>query len=177
MPFLDPRGVSFLFPEGRIAAIVQQRPHALPDALPSCVRRVDSTRPKTDHPTPDELWSALAHLIAGPLRVRISRDGGRNYPLRAERPLTATRPNQPAAVLIHDFDGTCRTLCLDFDSSRGGPEVVASDVLAVTSWLRTHGAEWIEDHSPNGGRHVYIPLGTPVPFHLSRDVEIGRAHV
>lgn len=142
----------------------------LPDALPSCVRPVDSARPKTNHPTPDELWSALAHLIAGPLRVRISRDGGRNYPLRAERPLTATRPNQPAAVLIHDLDGTCRTLCLDFDSSRGGVEAVASDVLAVTSWLRTHGAEWIEDCSPNGGRHIYVPLNTRVPFHLSKDV-------
>ena len=116
------------------------------------------------------LWSSFAHAIAGAPRVRISRDSGRNYPLRYERDLTPLRPAQPAAVLVHGADGTCKTLCLDFDVAKGGLDTVLSDVRAVTEWLYELGARWIQDYSPNGGRHVYVPLHGRLPFHTSRDI-------
>lgn len=120
--------------------------------------------------SPAELWSAFACLIAGQPRVRISRDSGRNYPQRYERELTAVRPQQPAAVLIYGSAGTCRTLCLDFDVSKGGLDAVLSDVKAMTQWLYEHDVKWIQDYSPNGGRHVYVPLETPMPFNESREL-------
>lgn len=114
-------------------------------------------------------WASLTPLIAGQPRVRISKDAGKNYPQKFERDLTSARPTQPAAVLIYGRDGLCATICLDFDSSAPGGEArVAADVLAVQSWLFAHGARWIEDQSPNGGRHVYIPLAERMPFHQAR---------
>jgi DNA-binding transcriptional ArsR family regulator len=118
---------------------------------------------------PETVWAALAPELAGQPRVRISRDGGRSYPQRHERELTPALPSQPAAVRIFGKDGTCRTICLDFDSSVDGVDRVAADVYRVTSWLHEHGARWIEDHSPNGGRHVYIPLEHRVTFTEARE--------
>jgi hypothetical protein len=124
---------------------------------------------------PATLWSALAPHLAGQPRVRISRDGGRSYPQRFERNLTDTLPGYPAAVRIFGRDGTCRAIFLDFDSKAAGrsPEEgidrVLADVRLVTTWLHGHGARWIEDYSPNGGRHVYVPLADPVPFSEARD--------
>jgi hypothetical protein len=124
-----------------------------------------SGRVASAHPEAEATWSSLSPLIAGQPRVRISRDGGKNYPQRYERDLTDSRPVQPAAVLIYGRDGLCRTLALDFDSSASGGEArVEADVRACTIWLYDHGARWIEDHSPNGGRHVYIPLSEPMTF-------------
>ncbi|MET3810902.1 DNA-binding transcriptional ArsR family regulator [Arthrobacter sp. UYEF3] len=37
-------------------------------------------------------------------------------------------------------------------------------------WLHSCGARWIEDYSPNGGRHVYIPLEQRVTFSEARDL-------
>ena len=73
-------------------------------------------------------------------------------------------------MLIHGTDGTCKTLCLDFDVAKGGLDAVLADVRAVTVWLYELGARWIQDYSPNGGRHVYIPLQDRLPFHLSREI-------
>lgn len=59
---------------------------------------------------------------------------------------------------------------MDFDSSVDGRDRVDADVRLVTTWLHTHGARWIEDYSPSGGRHVYVPLAERVPFHEARDL-------
>lgn len=119
---------------------------------------------------PAVLWSALAPLLAGQPRVRISRDGGRSYPQRFERDLTDQLPAYPSAIRIFGKDGTCRALFLDFDSSVDGRDRVDADVRLVTTWLHRHGARWIEDFSPSGGRHVYVPLAERVPFHEARDL-------
>lgn len=112
----------------------------------------------------------MAPLLAGQRRVRLSRDGGRSYPLKHERDLTEALPSFPAAVRIFGKDGTCAAIFLDFDSSVAGVELVEAEVRAVKSWLGRCGARWIEDHSPNGGRHVYIPLKERVTFSQARDL-------
>ena len=116
------------------------------------------------------MWSALAPLLAGQPRVRLSRDGGRSYPQKHERDLTGALPSFPAAVRIFGKDGTCAAIFLDFDSSVAGVDLVTAEVRAVTSWLGRCGARWIEDYSPNGGRHVYIPLQERVTFSQARDL-------
>ncbi|MFC8041829.1 MarR family transcriptional regulator [Paenarthrobacter sp. NPDC057355] len=116
------------------------------------------------------MWAALAPLLAGQPRVRLSRDGGKSYPQKYERDLTEGLPTFPAAVRIFGKDGTCRAIFLDFDSSVAGIDWVEADVRAVQSWLHRCGARWIEDFSPNGGRHVYIPLEERVTFSDARDL-------
>lgn len=116
------------------------------------------------------MWAALAPLLAGQARVRLSRDGGLSYPLKHERALTENLPSLPAAVRIFGKDGTCAAIFLDFDSSIAGTGLVEADVRSVQSWLHRCGARWIEDFSPNGGRHVYIPLQQRVTFSQARDL-------
>ncbi|WP_373427958.1 MarR family transcriptional regulator [Arthrobacter globiformis] len=119
---------------------------------------------------PATVWAALTPFLAGQPRVRLSRDGGKTYPQRHERNLTETLPSLPAAVRIFGKDGTCAAIFLDFDSSVAGCDWVEADVRAVQSWLHSVGARWIEDYSPNGGRHVYVPLAQRVTFTEARDL-------
>lgn len=119
---------------------------------------------------PAETWAALALLLAGQPRVRLSRDGGKSYPQKHERTLTGALPSFPAAVRIFGKDGTCAAIFLDFDSSIAGVDWVEADVRAVQIWLHKCGARWIEDYSPNGGRHIYIPLAERVSFPEARDL-------
>ncbi|PTT68490.1 MarR family transcriptional regulator [Arthrobacter sp. HMWF013] len=119
---------------------------------------------------PATVWAALAPLLAGQPRMRLSRDAGKTYPQKHERNLTEALPSLPAAVKIFGKDGTCAAIFLDFDSSVAGLDWVQADVRAVQSWLHSVGARWIEDYSPNGGRHVYIPLARRVTFSEARDL-------
>ncbi|MGN7150727.1 MarR family transcriptional regulator (plasmid) [Arthrobacter sp. FW306-05-C] len=119
---------------------------------------------------PAFVWAALSPLLAGQPRVRLSRDGGRTYPQKHERNLCEALPSLPAAVRIFGKDGTCAAIFLDFDSSIAGVEGVQADVRAVQTWLHSVGARWIEDYSPNGGRHVYVPLAQRVTFSEARDL-------
>jgi DNA-binding transcriptional ArsR family regulator len=73
-------------------------------------------------------------------------------------------------VRIFGKDGTCAAIFLDFDTSVAGLDWVQADVRAVQSWLHSVGARWIEDYSPNGGRHVYVPLAQRVTFSEARDL-------
>lgn len=120
--------------------------------------------------SPAQAWAALAPLLAGQPRVRLSRDAGKTYPQKNERSLTEALPTVPAAVRIFGKDGTCAAIFLDFDSSVAGIDWVLADVRAVQSWLHNCGGRWIEDYSPNGGRHVYIPLQQRVTFSEARDL-------
>ncbi|MDB5243860.1 MAG: hypothetical protein JWP57_4486 [Spirosoma sp.] len=99
--------------------------------------------------------------------MRLSRDGGRNYFTSNERPLTRALPSVPAAVRICGTDGMIGTICLDLDTSRGTGDV-GRDHATVTAWFTRHGARWIEDRSPNGGRHLYLPLARRVGFTEAR---------
>jgi DNA-binding transcriptional ArsR family regulator len=102
--------------------------------------------------------------------MRLSRDAGKTYPQKHERALTEALPTFPAAVRIFGKDGTCAAIFLDFDSSVAGIDWVLADVRAVQTWLHSVGARWIEDYSPNGGRHIYIPLEQRVTFSEARDL-------
>lgn len=120
--------------------------------------------------SPAEAWAALAPVLAGQPRVRLSKDAGKSYPQKHERNLTEALPSVPAAVRIFGKDGTCAAIFLDFDSSVAGQDWVQADVRAVQTWLHSVGARWIEDYSPNGGRHVYVPLAQRVTFSEARDL-------
>ncbi|WP_240720934.1 MarR family transcriptional regulator [Pseudarthrobacter sp. NamE2] len=102
--------------------------------------------------------------------MRLSRDAGKTYPQKYERNLTEALPSLPAAVRIFGKDGTCAAIFLDFDSSVAGTDWVQADVRAVQTWLHSVGARWIEDYSPNGGRHVYVPLARRITFSEARDL-------
>jgi len=112
-------------------------------------------------------WRALAPLIAGDKRVRLSRDGGKSYPERHVRVLTGTLPSVPAAVAITGRDGMVATLCLDLDVSRGD---VQRDAGGLKQLLGHCGLRWIEDDSPGGGVHIYVPLAQRVDFTGARVV-------
>lgn len=103
-------------------------------------------------------------------RMRVSRDGGRNYTARDERGLTHALPNQPTAVLVYDSSGCAPIICIDLDSSRGGSSVVDRDHRRLSRLFTRLGLRWFSDVSPNGGRHIYVPLAKPVPFHEAKAV-------
>ncbi|NMR32445.1 hypothetical protein [Crystallibacter degradans] len=105
-----------------------------------------------------------ASLLASQPRVRLSRDGGKTYKDSGERDLTDGLPSLPAAVRTCGNDGLVRTICLDLDVSRGGQEKVESDYNTLRRWFTRNNVRWIEDQSPSGGRHVYLPLNFGVAF-------------
>ncbi len=118
-------------------------------------------------------WRACAPLLAGTARVRIGRRtsrGGVEYRTRDERPLTDVVPVAPAAVRVYGPDGCCTGLLLDLDSSRGGADAVDADARRLTAWLQARGARVVADHSPNGGRHLYVPTVQRIAFETAREV-------
>lgn len=136
------------------------------------IDRATDARPVESKPA--DQWSALAQAISGRGRVRVSRDGGRTYPRRNERAI-ADLPNQPAAVLIYDRAGAARTFCVDLDVSRGGLARVERDHRALTATLTRLGIPHFADRSPNGGIHVYVPLGEPLPYPDARAAALALA--
>lgn len=121
--------------------------------------------------TARETWAALVPLMASAMRV--SRDGGRSYKRRGERPVTAELPNQPAAVLLYDKSGCTDLIALDLDVTRGGLEAVDRDFRSLSAILSRAGLRWISDRSPSGGRHLYVPLAEPVSFHQARRITLA----
>ncbi|MBG6218730.1 hypothetical protein IWX75_003217 [Arthrobacter sp. CAN_A6] len=79
-------------------------------------------------------------------------------------------PKAPAAVLIHGVDGSVRTLCLDLDTSKARKAVVDDDAARLGVLLSTAGLAYVEDFSPSGGRHLYVPLQEPVTAGEAREV-------
>ncbi|GAA1836179.1 hypothetical protein GCM10009795_096680 [Nocardioides hankookensis] len=111
------------------------------------------------------VWARLAPRLAARGRVRISRDGGRNYPRKYERFASAELPNTPAAVRVYDVNGCAPVFVVDLDSAKSSASQVERDFDALIGLLeRTGLRSWFSDHSPNGGRHVYVPLTEPAPF-------------
>ncbi|WP_298255447.1 winged helix-turn-helix domain-containing protein [uncultured Arthrobacter sp.] len=64
--------------------------------------------------------------------------------------------------MLHDADGTVRTLCLDLDTSKARKIVVDDDARRLGDLLRAAGIAYVEDESPSGGRHLYVPLQEPL---------------
>ncbi|MBG6226655.1 hypothetical protein IWX63_003254 [Arthrobacter sp. CAN_A2] len=61
-------------------------------------------------------------------------------------------------MLIHDVDGSVQTLCLDLDTSKARKAVVDDDAARLGEILGAAGLSFVEDRSPSGGRHLYVPL-------------------
>ncbi|MBG6226560.1 hypothetical protein IWX63_003159 [Arthrobacter sp. CAN_A2] len=51
-----------------------------------------------------------------------------------------------------------RTLCLDLDTSKARKAVVDDDAGRLAGILTAAGLSFVEDRSPSGGRHLYVPL-------------------
>jgi hypothetical protein len=127
--------------------------------------------PAPSAPTdPQLLWRAFAPAIAGRPRVRVSRDGGRTYPARAEHDLSEDLPAAPAAVLLYNAAAAARCLAADFDITRGGQAQVDTDTAAFTALVEACGGRVIADRSPTGGRHVYVLWSRPLPLTELRPV-------
>ena len=110
--------------------------------------------------TPEEAW-ILAPLIAGQPTYRLGRWIGARfqYPRPTTPPkITRALPQRPAAVMIHGTEGSVATLCLDLDTSKALQGVVDSDAERLRSMLGACGVVFVEDFSPSGGRHLYVPL-------------------
>ena len=110
--------------------------------------------------SPEHAWS-LAPLIAGAPSYRLGRWIGQRFqyprPMNASK-ITRSLPDRPAAVMVHGADGRVATLCLDFDTSKALKGVVDSDAARVGQLLFACGMRFVEDFSPSGGRHLYVPL-------------------
>lgn len=104
-------------------------------------------------------WAALAPLIAGAPIMRFATREGK-YPRPRSNPPQITRalPSRPVAVMVHGADGSVATLCLDLDTSKALESVVDADAAAIGALLVSCGLRFVVDHSPSGGRHVYVPL-------------------
>jgi hypothetical protein len=120
-----------------------------------------TTRPSVlPHATPAQAW-VLAPLIAGQPSYRTGRWIGTRfqYPRPTNPPtITGSLPRRPAAVMVHGADGSVATLCLDLDTSKAVPGVVSSDAARIRELLHQCAAAFVEDFSPSGGRHLYVPL-------------------
>lgn len=110
-------------------------------------------------PAHAEAWAALAPLIAGAPVMRFATRAGK-YPRGRGKPQSITRalPSRAAAVMVHGSDGSVQTLCLDLDTSKALQGVVDADATAIGALLTSCGLRFVADHSPSGGRHIYIPL-------------------
>jgi hypothetical protein len=100
-------------------------------------------------------------MIAGAPSYRLGRWVGSRfqYPRPRDTPkITRSLPERPAAVMVHGPDGSVATLCLDFDTSKALKGVVDADAARVGRWFSACGVLFVEDFSPSGGRHLYIPL-------------------
>ena len=86
------------------------------------------------------------------------------------RPITRALPRAPAAVLLHGVDGSVRTLCLDLDTSKARKSVVDDNAAHLGDLLTTAGLSYVEDCSPSGGRHLYVPLREAIPAAEARQV-------
>lgn len=106
-----------------------------------------------------QAWAALAPLIAGAPTFRFATREGK-YPRPRSNPpkITRTLPSRAAAVMVHGADGSVPTLSLDLDTSKALQAVVDADAAAIITLLDSCGLRYVADHSPSGGRHIYIPL-------------------
>lgn len=131
---------------------------------------VDVSHPSTDSEAAAQAWSALAALVAGSDRMRFATRAGK-YPRPRNAPrITRSLPRRPAAVMIHGSDGRVATLCLDLDTSKAAKAVVDADAAAICALLTSCGLRFVADHSPSGGRHIYVPLAARLDHEAAREL-------
>ena len=118
-----------------------------------------------------QAWSALAQLIAGsPIMRFATREGKYPRPRSAPPAISRALPSRPVAVMVHGVDGSVATLCLDLDTSKALGSVVDADAAAIGALLVSCGLRFVADHSPSGGRHLYVPLGERLPAGEAREL-------
>jgi hypothetical protein len=118
-----------------------------------------------------QAWAALAPLIAGAPVMRFANRAGK-YPRPRNTPphITKALPTRAAAVMVHGVDGTVATLCLDLDTSKALQAVVDADGSAIGVLLTSCGLRYVADHSPSGGRHLYVPLNDRLAAEDAREL-------
>lgn len=84
--------------------------------------------------------------------------------------ITGTLPQRPAAVMLHGSDGCVSTLCLDLDTSKAAQCIVDADAAAIGELLTACGLRYVADHSPSGGRHIYVPLVSRLAHAAAREL-------
>lgn len=94
-------------------------------------------------------------------------------PKGQERSLTAALPSRPAAVMVHDQAGFVSTLCLDLDTSKATQQTVDADAAGIAELLGRCGMRFVQDRSPSGGRHIYIPLSEKLDHAAARELVEG----
>jgi hypothetical protein len=128
------------------------------------------------HTSPDtqiaaQEWAALAALIAGSPYMRFATRAGKYpRPNNGAPKITGTLPHRPAAVMLHGSDGCVSTLCLDLDTSKAAQEIVDADAAAIGDLLTACGLRYVADHSPSGGRHIYVPLVNRLAHAAAREL-------
>ena len=111
--------------------------------------------------SPEVVWAALAPQIAGQQKVRVWDPATGRF--GSKRRLSSRMPSAPAAVRIYDRHRRAAVLVLDFDAKGvNTPVEVDRQVDAVVALLGECGARVVTDRSRSGGRHVYVPLATPL---------------
>ena len=106
------------------------------------------------------MWAALAPLVAARPTVRLRVAGGRY--VQSPGRVDAGVPARPAAVHLFTRDGSTRCVALDLDAHHRSPAQVGRDTNTVLALALHHGLQTVVDESPNGGRHVYLPLARPL---------------
>ena len=118
-----------------------------------------------------QAWATLAPLIAGaPIMRFATRKGKYPRPRSTPPPITRALPSRVAAVMVHGPDGKVSTLCLDLDTSKALQSVVDADAAVIGSLLASCGLQYVADHSPSGGRHIYIPLAERMAAEDAREI-------
>ena len=103
--------------------------------------------------------------------MRFATRGGK-YPRPRPNPHHITRalPARAVAVMVHGSDGSVPTLCLDLDTSKALQSVVDADAEAIIALLISCGLRFVADHSPSGGRHIYIPVSERLGAEEAREL-------
>lgn len=127
--------------------------------------------------SPQELWRVLAPAIASRPVMRLSGDGGRNYPGRLVRALSTERPAQPAAVATYDADGFTSCFVADLDVGKAGQAQVDADARGLLALVEGCGGRAVLDRSPSGGVHLYVPLTEAVHHAEARPLAASLAAV
>jgi len=112
-----------------------------------------------------EAWQLASRLAGGVgtkqgalMRLgKIERGTRLIYPQKTERELSAKLPPDPAAIRIYG-NGMCRALFFDLDTKNTPAHEVEWQTLGLMHLLEQCGGRPFSDSSPNGGRHVYLPL-------------------
>lgn len=120
-----------------------------------------------------EAWARVGVRVAARGRMRVSRTGG-GYSRRGERDVTPELPMQPAAVLLYDERGRAPVFVVDLDTGKAGHDAVETEVAAIEALMDAAGLHArFGDASVSGGRHLYVPLATPVPFGEAREAAVA----